>query len=84
MIENPTGVIVALCHLRQGSVLLHIGDHVRAGDLCGGCGSSGNSTEPDVHLQAIDTLDVENARAVPISSHGSMPANGEVVDIPHQ
>lgn len=44
-------VIVALCHLQRGSVRVRAGDEVRAGDLIGACGNSGNSTEPHMHMQ---------------------------------
>ncbi|QMU70897.1 M23 family metallopeptidase [Streptacidiphilus sp. P02-A3a] len=43
---------VLLCHLRPGSVRVRTGDRVRAGDLLGEVGNSGNSTEPHLHLQA--------------------------------
>lgn len=84
MIETPAGVIVALCHLRQHSVSLEVGDQVRVGDLCGECGNSGNSTEPHLHLQAIDSLDIRKARAVPITFNGSVPVNGDVVNVSHR
>jgi hypothetical protein len=74
------GVVVAVCHLRQGSVEVRSGQHVRIGDLLGRCGNSGNSTEPHVHLQAVDSRDLDGARAVPLAFQGSLPHNGEVVD----
>ncbi len=43
---------VLLCHLRPGSVRVRTGDRVRAGDLLGEIGNSGNSTEPHLHLHA--------------------------------
>lgn len=39
MIETPAGVIVAMCHLRQHSVPLEVGDQVGVGDPCGECGT---------------------------------------------
>lgn len=73
------GVVVALCHLRQGSIRVRTGQQVQVGDELGGCGNSGNSTEPHVHVQAIDSRDVERAGAVPITFDGHLPANGDVV-----
>jgi murein DD-endopeptidase MepM/ murein hydrolase activator NlpD len=75
------GVVIALCHLQQGSVGVHPGEHVRAGDLVGRCGNSGNSTEPHLHLQAIDSSEVELANAIPLTFHGTLPRNGEIVDV---
>lgn len=82
MIESPHGPVVAMCHLRQGSVRVRVGQPVQPGDAVGRCGNSGNSTEPHVHLQAIDRADVLRARAVPITFGGRLPRNGEVIDVP--
>ncbi|HET9646955.1 MAG TPA: M23 family metallopeptidase [Microlunatus sp.] len=78
MIDSD-GIIVAVCHLRQGSVEVQAGQHVQVGDVLGRCGNSGNSTEPHVHVQAHDNPDVEHANAVHLTFNGSLPANGEVV-----
>jgi murein DD-endopeptidase MepM/ murein hydrolase activator NlpD len=73
------GVFVALCHLRCGSVGVHPGQRVVPGDVIGGCGNSGNSTEPHLHVQAMDGPDPGRAAAVPISFPGGLPRNGTVV-----
>lgn len=73
------GVVVALCHLRRGSIRVHAGQQVTTGDLLGDCGNSGNSTEPHVHVQAIDDREVERARAVRVTFGGTLPRDGEVV-----
>jgi hypothetical protein len=47
-------------HLAPGSVPVHVGDHVRAGDKLGLLGNSGNTTGPHLHFQISDrpsTLD---------------------------
>ncbi|WP_309131515.1 M23 family metallopeptidase [Brevibacterium sp.] len=77
------GVIVALCHLRSGSVQVRPGEKVRVGDPVGRCGNSGNSTEPHVHVQVLDSPDVAYARAVPLTFRGVLPRNGEIVDVDH-
>jgi len=43
---------VYLAHLRQGSICVRVGDRVRAGQMLGRVGNSGNSTEPHLHLHA--------------------------------
>lgn len=78
LIEN-SGVVTALCHLQHGSVEVLPGQHLQVGDLLGRCGNSGNSTEPHVHVQAVDALDIENAHAVPLLFRGSLPRNGEII-----
>lgn len=80
LIEHE-GVVVALCHLRQGSVRVRVGDLVGVGDVVAECGNSGNSTEPHLHLQAMTSGDVARAEAVPITFGGALPANGEIVEV---
>ncbi|MFJ4046618.1 M23 family metallopeptidase [Microbacterium sp. NPDC089987] len=71
--------VVALCHLQQHSLRVRVGEAVVAGQPLAGCGNSGNSTEPHLHLQAIDRPDVGLARAVPVTFSGALPRNGSVV-----
>ncbi len=80
MVQVPHGPVVAVCHLQRGSVAVRLGQEVRVGDVLGRCGNSGNSTEPHVHLQAIDRADAGHARPVPITFGGHLPRNGQVVD----
>lgn len=39
-----------VAHLQQGSVPVKLGDRVRAGQMLGRCGNSGNTSEPHVHF----------------------------------
>ncbi|GAA2101086.1 M23 family metallopeptidase [Brevibacterium salitolerans] len=75
------GVMVALCHLQQGSVQLQTGQHVHRGNVLARCGNSGNSTEPHVHIQANTTPYIERAITVPLTFRGTLPRNGDVIDI---
>jgi hypothetical protein len=61
------GVFVALCHLREGSVSVAVGDEVTVGQQVGECGNSGNSTQPHVHLQVMDDADPSVAGGVPMA-----------------
>jgi len=58
---------VALVHLRTGSIQVGVGEAVIAGQPVAQCGNSGNSTQPHLHLQAMDSLDLTNSRGLPIS-----------------
>ncbi|MGB4137049.1 MAG: M23 family metallopeptidase, partial [Microbacterium sp.] len=80
LIDTDHGV-VALCHLRQGSVAVRLGQHVDIGDPVGTCGNSGNSTEPHLHMQAIDGPDPARAHAVSLSFRGRLPRNGEIIEV---
>lgn len=44
--------IVKLAHLRPGTVTVTTGDPVRAGQVLGEVGNSGNSSEPHLHIHA--------------------------------
>lgn len=74
--------IVVLCHLRQGSSEVHVGQSVNLGRLLAACGNSGNSTEPHLHVQVVDSLRGERANAVPMTFQGQLPRNGQIVDVP--
>jgi hypothetical protein len=50
-------VFPLLCHLRNGSVRVQLGDFVRAGDMLGEVGNSGGSLLPHVHLQIMKDED---------------------------
>ncbi|TFD88090.1 M23 family metallopeptidase [Cryobacterium lactosi] len=56
----------ALVHLRNGSVRVRVGEVVHTGDLLAQCGNSGNSTQPHVHLQVMDNLDLSRAAGLPV------------------
>jgi len=61
------GVFVALVHLRAGSIGVVIGEEVATGQSVANCGNSGNSTQPHVHVQVMDSPDLSVARGVPMA-----------------
>ena len=75
-------VLVALCHLRQGSIAVTPGQAITAGEVVAACGNSGNSTEPHVHLQALDRMDIATAEGLPIVFGDGLPRNGQVIRVP--
>jgi hypothetical protein len=60
-------VFVALAHLRAGSLQVDVGQSVGEGEPVAECGNSGNSTQPHLHLQAMDSADLSVARGVPMT-----------------
>ena len=60
------GAYVALAHLQAGSLRVSVGEHVVEGQQIARCGNSGNSTQPHVHMQAMDSPDLHVARGVPM------------------
>ncbi len=81
VIEIELGVVVAVCHLRRGSIPVVPGQAVTVGSPIGQCGNSGNSTEPHVHLQAMTHEDADRARAIPITFPDGLPRNGQLVTV---
>lgn len=95
IIGRPDGTCVALVHLRRGSIRVQPGDRVEAGAPVAECGNSGNSTEPHVHLQAADRVDMASARGLPfvfrrfrerardgtwVDRHLAVPGEGSLVE----
>ncbi|RCG17705.1 M23 family peptidase [Streptomyces reniochalinae] len=60
------GPFVALAHFRSGSVRVTTGQKVTEGEHIADCGNSGNSTQPHLHIQAMDSDDLSVARGVPM------------------
>jgi hypothetical protein len=65
-LADGTGFVV-LAHLRNGSVRVAAGEAVAAGQVVGDCGNSGNSMQPHVHIQVMDSADPFAARGLPMS-----------------
>lgn len=61
------GGFVALAHLRAGSFRVAVGEAVTAGQAIAECGNSGNSTEPHVHMQVMDSPDLTIAQGIPLA-----------------
>jgi Peptidase family M23 len=61
------GCFVLLAHLQCGSVRVRFGDRVKTGEVVGACGNSGNSTQPHLHIQAMDSVDPLAARGLPVA-----------------
>lgn len=86
--ENPRGnhVIVdcggfnvELAHLQAGSVAVETGERVSAGETVGKVGNSGNTTEPHLHVHAVDP---QSGTAIPLSFGGRWPVRNRVYTAP--
>jgi hypothetical protein len=49
------GIYLLYAHMKPGSVRVHVGEHVRRGQLLGELGNSGNSATPHLHFQVQTT-----------------------------
>ena len=64
---RDSGAYIALAHLRAGSIRVALGEAVKVGQQVAECGNSGNSTQPHVHLQVMDSPDLAMAQGVPMA-----------------
>jgi hypothetical protein len=64
--SSGSGAYVVVAHLQRGSVRVSVGQEVAEGQPVAGCGNSGNSNQPHVHLQVMDSPDPSVARGVPM------------------
>lgn len=83
VVRRDDGLCVLLAHLRRGSALVSVGDRVTAGQQLADCGNSGNSTEPHLHLQAMDKPSPWVAAGLPFTLEGrELPRSGEALERP--
>lgn len=50
-----TNAFALIAHLRQGSLRVRPGDLVKVNEIIAECGNSGNSTQPHIHFQVMDS-----------------------------
>jgi murein DD-endopeptidase MepM/ murein hydrolase activator NlpD len=67
MIDHGKNEYSLYAHLQPGSVGVHVGDQVKAGDVIGKLGSSGNSTEPHLHFHVCDKSDPLMCAGIPVN-----------------
>jgi murein DD-endopeptidase MepM/ murein hydrolase activator NlpD len=66
MIDHGKSEYSLYAHLQPGSVRVHVGDQMKAGDMIGKLGSSGNSTEPHLHFHVCDKPDPLMCAGIPV------------------
>lgn len=64
LIKHIEGEISVLAHLKQDSIKVKIGDTVKAGQVIGLCGNSGNSTEPHLHYHLQDNESIYSGEGI--------------------
>ena len=68
--------LVFLAHLMKGSVVAKVGDTIALGQPIGKVGNSGNTTEPHLHIHAINEM---SRQAVPLRFQGKYLVRGHSV-----
>lgn len=67
MIDHGKNEYSLYAHLQPGSVRVEVGTQVKAGDVIGKLGSSGNSTEPHLHFHVCDKPDPLMCAGIPVN-----------------
>jgi hypothetical protein len=70
IVLSCNGMQVELAHFRRGSIAVRSRAHVSVGQHLGDVGNSGNSTEPHLHIHAVDPA---TAVGVPVLFDGEYP-----------
>ncbi|WP_409366743.1 M23 family metallopeptidase [Lysinibacillus sp. 38-6] len=80
IIEHKNNEYSMVAHLKNNSSRVHEGDRVRQGDVIALCGNSGNSSEPHIHFQVMDSPDYMNCKSIRIRfADGKEPIQGDVI-----
>lgn len=88
--ENPRGnhaIIdcgafdIELAHLKSGSISAAAGDRLQVGDSVGEVGNSGNTTEPHLHVHAVDP---DTGSGIPLTFEGRWPVRNRLFAIPER
>ncbi len=66
LIDHGNGEYARYCHLRA-EIPVKAGDQVKQGDVIGFVGNSGQSMEPHLHLELLDSPDAGTANGLPIA-----------------
>ena len=77
IIDLGGGVHAALAHLRRGHITVRPGQRVEAGQQIARCGNSGNSSEPHLHFQLMDSPHPAIAAGLPFRLPEELPASQE-------
>ncbi len=65
ILEHGNSEFSFLVHLQQGSVVVQKGQEVKAGEVLGKCGNSGNSSEPHLHYHLQTTVVPSKGEGLP-------------------
>lgn len=65
LVDHGNGEYARYCHLRE-NVPVTKGDRIEQGQVIGYVGNSGNSTEPHLHIELLDSADYVKANGLPI------------------
>ena len=76
ILEHTPDELSEFRHLQRGSVAVKTGDAVRAGQMIGRCGSSGNAVTPHLHFGFLGSYQPIATRPMRFSNYQVMVAQG--------
>lgn len=89
VIDHGDGQYGYYAHMRPNSIALKVGAKVKAGDILGDAGNSGDSTEPGIHFHVMNNPDPNMADGIPAvfanwkaQSFSEFPENRELGVLP--
>lgn len=63
---DNSDLYIAIVHLQLDSIEVKEGQNISEGQYLANCGNSGNSTQPHIHIQAMDSTDFSTMKGVPL------------------
>jgi hypothetical protein len=66
ILDIGNGIHLLMSHFRQGTLTVNIGDTVKAGQLLGQIGMTGDTAYPHLHMQLQDGADFLTSRPLPM------------------
>lgn len=80
IIQHANNEYSLIAHFKQNSIVVKEGQMIKQSQLVGFCGNSGNSSEPHIHFQVMNSPNHHNAKSIRIRFHGDYePIQGDVV-----
>lgn len=77
---DSSDAFIGIVHLQCDSIKVTKGQHIMEGEHIGNCGNSGNSTQPHIHIQAMDSMNLSIAKGVPLYFNSFSQWNSEEND----
>ncbi|MGG4469936.1 M23 family metallopeptidase [Paenibacillus alvei] len=80
IMEHRNNEFSMLAHLKQDSIVVKEGDSITKGQLIALCGNSGNSTEPHLHFQVMNSSNYREGSSIRIRfEKGLDPIQGDFI-----
>ncbi|WP_137789291.1 M23 family metallopeptidase [Bacillus sp. E(2018)] len=81
IIQHANDEYSLIAHFKQHSIVVEDRQMIEQGQLIGLCGNSGNSSEPHIHFQVMNSHDHHNTKSIRIRFHDNYePIQGDVVN----